>query len=215
MIEPVAPEGVGGIHPSQVVKDALVASRQKTLETDCEVIWVKTEASQSKPVYLAAYYRPHENDFHSFVEFCKSVDMVSKKNGHIWILGDLNYPKFHWNDNHVPQIKQGCSFPQQYNLIQMVSEPTRQDNTLDLFLTNNHSLVSKVKILPGISDHDIVSCMVRFRPIILKQVPRVMPLYRKADWTAFKGFAKDSCEELLKDHPSKSAEDLWSSSTME
>ena len=123
-----------------------------------------------------------------------------------WILGDLNYPKFHWNDNYVPQVKQGSSFPQQYddfinllddnNLIQMVSEPIRQDNTLDLFLTNNDSLVSKVTILPGISGHDIVSCMVRFKPVILKQVPRVMPLYRKTDWTAFKAFAKDKCEEL-------------------
>ena len=149
VIEPVAPRGGGGFI---LVKDTLVASRQKTLETDCEVIWVKIEAAQSKSVYLAAYYRSHENDFHSFEEFCKSVDMVSKKNGHIWILGDLNYPKFHWNDNHVPQVKQGCSFPQQYddftnllddnNLIKMVSEPIRQDNTLDLFLTNNDSLVS-------------------------------------------------------------------------
>ena len=147
--------------------------------------------------------------------------MVSKKNGHIWILGDLNYPKFHWNDNFVPHIKQGCSFPQQYddfvnflddnNLIQMVSEPIRQDNILDLFLTNNNSLVSKVTILPGISEHDIVSCMVRFKPAILKQVHRVVPLYRRANWTAFKAFAKDECEELLKDHPSKSVEDLWSS----
>ena len=48
-----------------------------------------------------------------------------------------------------------------------------------------------------------------FKPIILKQVPRVMPLYRKVDWTAFKAFAKDKCEEILKDHPS--VEDLWSS----
>ena len=38
-----------------------------------------------------------------------------------------------------------------------------------------------------------------------------MPLYRNADWAAFKAFAKDKCEELLKDHPSKSVEDLWSS----
>ena len=87
----------------------------------------------------------------------------------------------------------------------MVSEPThRQDNILDLFLTNNDALISKVTIPLGISDHDIVSCMVRLKPIILKQVPRVMPLYRKADWTAF----ASKCEELLKDHPSKSVEDL-------
>ena len=121
----------------------------------------------------------------------------------------------------VLQVKRGCSFPQQYgdfinflddiNLIQMVSEPTGQDNILDLFLTNSDSLVIKVTILPSISDHDIVFCMVRFKPVILKQVPRAVPLCRKADWTAFKAFAKDKCEELLKDHPSKSIEDLWSS----
>ena len=89
-----------------------------------------------------------------------------KKDIRIWILGSLNYPKFHWNDNHVSQVKQGCGSLQQYddfitllddnNLIQMVSEPTRQDNILDLFLINNDSVVSKVTILSGISDHDIV-----------------------------------------------------------
>ena len=55
--------GTKGVGLFILVKDTLVASRQKTLEIDFEVIWVKTEAAQSKPVYLAAYYRPHENDF--------------------------------------------------------------------------------------------------------------------------------------------------------
>ena len=35
--------------------------------------------------------------------------------------------------------------------------------------------------------------------------------YWKADWTAFKTFAKDKCEELLKDHMSSTDLEGWSS----
>ena len=87
-------------------------------------------------------------------------------------------------------------------------------NTLDLFLTSNVSLVNTVSVhcvLPGIFDHDIVSAMVDLRPVIPKQLPCVMPLYSKADWTGFKAYAKEQCKEPIKDHPSKTVEELWSS----
>ena len=58
----------------------------------------------------------------------------------------------------MPSIKQGCSFTDVYDdfmymlddfgLVQMVTEPTRCENVLDLFLTSNHTLVQKIKIRP-------------------------------------------------------------------
>ena len=39
---------------------------------------------------------------------------------------------------------------------QIVDFPTRKDNILDLFCTNQPSLINKVKSIPGISDHNIV-----------------------------------------------------------
>ena len=55
-------------------------------------------------------------------------------------------------------IKSGCGFPSLYDdfvsmlddfgLVQMVNEPTRYDNVLDLFLTSNHTLVQKIEIVP-------------------------------------------------------------------
>jgi hypothetical protein len=41
-------------------------------------------------------------------------------------------------------------------LAQMVEEPTRVENTLDLVISNNTSCVTRVYPLAGISDHDIV-----------------------------------------------------------
>jgi hypothetical protein len=39
---------------------------------------------------------------------------------------------------------------------QIVDFPTRKDNILDLFCTNQSSLINKVKSIPGNSDHNII-----------------------------------------------------------
>ena len=91
--------------------------------------------------------------------------MSKAKVGHILILGDFNFPKFRW-DGDNPIIKEDCRRKKQYaefkkslvdhNLTQMVNIPTRKENILDLFLTNNPSAATIVLIIPGISDHNIV-----------------------------------------------------------
>ena len=80
--------------------------------------------------------------------------MVSQQKGDIWVLGDFSYPKLVWDEDDVPVIKLGCAFTKMYedffetlndfNLTQMVREPTRAENILDLFLTTNHTLVESV-----------------------------------------------------------------------
>ena len=124
---------------------------------------------------------------------CISDLPVSGVKGHIWLLGDFNLPKFSWEEN-LPSLQQDCNYPSLYGdfadimadfkLTQMVTEPTRYENILDLFLTNNPTLVSKVEIMPGLSDHDIVYSEVNIKPQIVTQKPRVMPVYRKTDWDA-------------------------------
>ena len=68
-----------------------------------------------------------------------------------------------------------------FGLVQMVNEPTRCGNVLDLFLTSNHTLVQKVEIVPGIADHDIMIADVNVKPQITQQKPRTVRLHRKAD----------------------------------
>ena len=149
-----------------LVRNTFVATEQKELQTDCEILWVKLELEGCKSLYIASYYRPHEGDLHSFEELQKSLEHVSQLNGDVWVLGDLNFPDISWSDEHVPSVKPGCSFPKLYrdfittlddcNLVQMVSKPTRGENIWDLFLTSNYTLVNTVDVKPGISDHDLV-----------------------------------------------------------
>ena len=67
-----------------------------------------------------------------------------------------------------------------------MTSPTRGQNILDLFFTTNPTLVDKVSITPGLSDHDIVSTKVNVKPEVIKQVPRNIYLYKKAGWDQLK-----------------------------
>ena len=55
----------------------------------------------------------------------------------------------------------------EYLLSQMVKEPKRGENTLDLFMTTNPTLVNSITTIPGLSDHDIVSCVIDSKPKLL------------------------------------------------
>ena len=152
---------------------------------------VKLELEKYKALYIASYYRPYEDDLHSFEELKKSIEMASQLKGDSWVLGDLNFPKLSWDNERIPTIKPGCRFPKLYddfitllddcNLEQMVSTPTRGDNVLDLFLTSNHTLVKNIDVLPGISDHDLVFSEVSTKPVETRQPPRSTYLYKRAD----------------------------------
>ena len=157
-----------------LVKNHIIASEQRQFKTDCDVVWVKIEMVGAKPLYIAAYYRPDEGDAASAEEFEKSLSLVNQEKGNIWVLGDLNYPKLTWDDDDVPIIKPGRSFPKLYedfvdlmnenSLSQMEKEPTRGENILDLFWITNPTLVNSVTIIPELSDHEIVSCVVDTKP---------------------------------------------------
>ncbi|WAQ95747.1 hypothetical protein MAR_028437, partial [Mya arenaria] len=202
-----------------LVKNNLVVSEQPKLQTNFEIVWVKLEIKGCKPMYISSYYRPHESDLQSLLELEKSLDIVNKLKGTKLILGDFNFPKLTWDSEHMPHLKPGFSTTTVYdkfldiindqNMTQMVSENTRNDNILDLFLTTNLTFVDKVNIIPGISDHDIISTIVNARPNILKQKPRIVPLYRKANWDDFKQFMNTTKSDILQGSDSLSVEEIW------
>ena len=70
-------------------------------------------------------------------------EMVSKENGDIWVLFDINYLKLDWDKEDASYIKTGCAHTKlcdsfletlsDFSFSQMVREPTRQGNISDLF----------------------------------------------------------------------------------
>ncbi|KAH3708600.1 hypothetical protein DPMN_068055 [Dreissena polymorpha] len=57
--------------------------------------------NMSKPLYVAAYYRPNENDLQSITEFGRSLELTRPLKGTKWIFGDFNIPKLSWDCDDV------------------------------------------------------------------------------------------------------------------
>ena len=96
-----------------------------------------------------------------------------------------------------------------YNFTQVVTEPTRIDNILDLFLTTNPTLITDVKCSPGLGDHDLISAEALLKPTLQKQKPRKTMIFRKADWPKLKSKMKAYQQTFLTNHIGKTAEELW------
>ena len=124
-----------------LVSDTLICSEQPQLRSECEITWVKLEIVGVQPLYLAAFYKPHEDDQDSLDKLRDSLDKLAGKKGNIMVVSDFSLPKFTWVDCE-PSIRPDCSPSPKYdtfmelldgfNLTQIVTEPTstRLDNIL-------------------------------------------------------------------------------------
>ena len=91
-----------------------------------------------------------------------------------------------------------------------MTSPTRGQNILDpVFLTSNPTLIEKVSVLPGLSDHDVVMAEVNAKHTVMKQVPRNILLYKKADWDQLKESMREFHKIIQSDLATADIQVLW------
>ena len=205
-----------------LVRNSLICTEQPQFQTNCEILWVKIEITGSRPLFVGAYYRRVEDDLESLREFQDSVSRVWEHSDNVWVLGDFNLPMLSWPESS-PEMKPDCSHKQvydfflstiaDYNFTQVVTEPTRKDNILDLFLTTNPTLINRVNCSPGLGDHDVVSAEALLKPTLHKQKPRKVFIFSKADWPTLKAKMKLYQQSFLSNHYGQTVEQLWTDFT--
>ena len=99
---------------------------------------------------------------------------------------------------------------QDYNLHQVVTSPTRQNNILDLVLINVSFLIQNASILPGLSDHGMVSVEILISPVRIKQPGRKIFFYKKGKFDLINEDLAEYNTSISNDMlESLSANDLW------
>ena len=66
-----------------------------------------------------------------------------------------------------------------------------------------------MNVIPGLSDHDIVKCVVDTKPSLAKKSPTKTYLHRKADWDSLRVYMKDFCNSFVLSYEGTSVETLW------
>ena len=110
-------------------------------------------------LYVCTFYNPNEGDAISLENFERSLQQIGR------ITSSRNYldsrrhePPWIWLEAH------------DHGLVQLITNPTQGKNVLDLFISNNDSVIIKTQAIPGFSDHNALFFEGNIKVTIKKQI---------------------------------------------
>ena len=175
------------------------------------VEWIVLTLPKIDTVFINVY-RPPTCEERFFVDAIEDialiVDQIDGKMPNIIMCGDYNMPLVDWSSCIVhggtrdmqKQAEILTEFMSKFCLQQMIVEPTRNKNILDLFLTNNPDLVWNIEVDDTVvSDHRLLQVRTRFSEATVpkSECPELQGLaslnfyHKKINWEQLNG-------ELLK-----------------
>lgn len=201
------------------ISNKYLSSEIKELQTDCEIVWAELSISNARKCYICAYYRPHPDDDISLDPLNASISRINANSKSIIIVGgDFNLGHMNWETHSVipgkpnqKQHQQLLDIINDHGLKQVVNEPTRNDKTLDLIMTNYPSIVDKIETIPplGEADHDIVSleCVLSLKRC--QTTPRKIFKYKQANWTKIQQDIDKIHQEIIEKKKTTDINGLW------
>ena len=213
-------DGYGGV--LLATKIGIIANEIQ-IDTNCEILATKIDLVKQQPLIVVSVYRPTNNDLAYADKLCQDLRDIAAKypSAALWVCGDFNLPDIDWDSdsisNHQYSVALNHSFLTTFHdlgLSQMVNFPTRQSNTLDLFLSNRPSLISNCVPLPGVSDHEMVFTVSNINASRHKPVPRKIHLWNKADpYLVKQGLGTFASSFLATNFVSTPVDNMWAEIT--
>lgn len=209
-------DGYGGV--IILAKNNIICN-EITLDNDTELIAIKIETNTSTPLIVFSCYRPPNNNQNALEEICNTVRkvVISNPNAACWFAGDINLPDINWESNSVS----GNQYPKAINdsfinmvydlgFEQIVTEKTRGQNILDIFLTNRPTLIQRTELLPGISDHDCVLTISDLQAKRQRPTKRLIHLWDRGNLESLKSDAQLISSSTIKNfNTATPIEELW------
>ena len=184
-----------------------------------ETTWAEV-LNAGKKVIIGVHYRPPKSSIEVISDLENLLPQVRQRSKEAVIIlgGDFNLPGINWDQlttqagaPDTAHCNKLLDITQAHTLEQMVKEPTRGSNILDLCFTSAPGLVEKCTTGPGISDHDhIVILDTKLHTNPNKKKPWKKHLFNKADWTQINKDITWLNEKFLNSHPErKPVEQNW------
>lgn len=149
---------------NDIAKDTIKIAADSNGEVEYAIIYI-----QKWKILLATVYRPPRCSTANMLEVLKAIEHEVRKLGApeptILIIGDFNLPNIQWDDITIyggtmeDRQQANLLFTMMENLIlkQIIRVPTRENNILDILLTNDEELISDVRAEDTeISDHRLM-----------------------------------------------------------
>ena len=165
-----------------------------------ETVFVKINTPRKPPLILCCAYRAPKLKFEECQDICEEISEIKSKfpKSIFWLCGDFNLPDIDWEQNKIIGHQYSSSINQLFldlindlGLSQTVLNPTRGENILDLFFTNNLNLINKSTVIAGVSDHEAVLIDSKLSIKTKKPNSRKILLWNQVDINKIKQDAKN------------------------
>uniref|UniRef100_A0A8C5PPB0 Reverse transcriptase domain-containing protein n=1 Tax=Leptobrachium leishanense TaxID=445787 RepID=A0A8C5PPB0_9ANUR len=159
-------------------------------EGNVESLWVNISLGnkQGSQLLVGICYKPPNIDNDEEEQLLEQIRKAAH-HGSTLIIGDFNYPDINW-DSGTSNSAKGIRFLNILNdtfMSQLVETPTREDNCLDLVITNNVDLFSNINVKEqlGNSDHNMVTFEINSKKHIHKGHAKIYN-FKKANFIKIK-----------------------------
>ena len=151
------------------LKRNIIHDEQNTIRFSDNVNELIITTLKQENLIIIVLYRPPDEVNNSTTKLNHIIKIIttyiSERNEDILFIGDFNLPKINWESvrpagrtsNEKAQAEILLTFMNENSMTQLVNEPTRGNNILDLVITNNTKMIHSVQCSPTtISDHNII-----------------------------------------------------------
>jgi hypothetical protein len=173
------------------VKNSIQTLRRKDLEGDAEIVLCELRPEARRKILAVVFYRPPNSNIDHLKELKKSLRHASQFNfDQIIICGDFNLPDIDWSTGIASSSESlhnyFTKFVKDNYLWQLVHFPTRNNNILDLILTN---IPDKIHNLHGYddiisTDHKLIGFDLDLRVPKKPDIKRSVYNFKRADWSS-------------------------------
>eukprot|EP00057_Strongylocentrotus_purpuratus_P004120 XP_003728072.1 PREDICTED: RNA-directed DNA polymerase from mobile element jockey-like [Strongylocentrotus purpuratus] len=178
-------------------------------DTDAEVVWCTAHPNPKTELLIGVVYRPERGGEPYLEKVCNSISRIDTDN--VILLGDFNFRDIDWDkgEAHTALSRKFLSCIEENMLFQLVKDPTRGQNILDLAFTGNLDIVHSVTVGDklGSSDHSSVLLELRIPVPRIALTERKIYLYSKGDYSALSNEVK--AVDWVKEFASRSMNERW------
>ena len=185
-----------------LVKAELNPVKEPNGDVDAEIIWIRINPVPKVSWLIGGCYRPEVEEEKMLDRICRSIDSIDTEN--CILLGDFNFRNIDW-----PTLSSTRNIDNKFldtikdNLLnQVVTEPTRGENILDLALVGNPDSLLDCSVCENFStsDHNVVLLKVSCPVPRINSQPRKIFLYSKGDYEGLNKEFRDTKWEQILDH---------------
>ena len=180
------------------VKKSITALIREDLNCKAELLFIDMVLNDSRKLTIGVFYRPPSSDASPLEQLQSCITCINTSD--VIIVGDFNLSDFDWTINQPTKISEQnvllADIVHDNFLYQIVDQPTREKNILDLILTTNVDLISDLEVGEPFSDHNSIRFSLNTRPYENRTSKKKVYAFNKADWTHLKTLLAKSSWDL-------------------